>query len=548
MLTKAQSRVFRSSRNSVLAGFKRQGPYSRLFDRGIRRVFSKKQDDDEQIEASRPRFGFYEDSYSQYLEEKEDIERQRSKLILEIPHLNNPQLLNLVRRLAKYHMMDHQLFILLEKTLMNRLGDFEDNSLKELVKELCFQAPAFKFRDFLFLEKRIEVCLENSTKYNINEWLPLLAAIAVSGQPVSGNFSKMITDKFALHLSSLTEEDKLSLLGIVVLTNQGKPDDIPKQLLAKLGKILTTQEFVSSVPIVRRLYEQHNSHLVPDEYKQKVIHFIEKTENNTITLQANIVELCDLLQLGNLGTEIKKLVLYCQDNFTSLSFSNLTRALGLVIKYSKKNPEVVIQYLPNLMELQNDLANYIIENGSSANLSELFQLGKSYCEVTQLLKIENPDHRKAVMVILKEGAELLAEEKDPSKYLSFLGLIENLLESPHKTYLLKGNEILEFLTNGLESWSTLRSSDTMYLSLLATAFPTISQVYKSKSLTPTQISKLIDPIMTKATSVKLTSFEKFVGCMTWLDQYSDLVGLPANRTIVLVKEQLLDKYKPPEKK
>jgi hypothetical protein len=513
----------------------------------LKRLFCKAEHDDETTDRPRSRFGYNEESYSQYLEEKEDIERQRSKYLLEIPHLSNIQLFKLVRRLAKYNMMDNQFFILLEKTMMNRLSDLEDAHMKNLLTELCLQAPSFKFKDFLFLEKRIEQCLENSNKFTIGEWIPVLHTIAVTNQNVSPNFSNMVWENMASHSKNLTEEEILMLLSTVVLTNQAKPDQIPKELLSKLTRITTTAEFVASISIVKHLIDQHNSHLIPEDYKKKVLQFIENSGHNTITLQASIVEICDLLKLGNLGQELKKLVIYCQENFANLSFSNLTRALEIVIKFSKQNPSALNQFLSNLMELQNDLANYILENGSSANLTELLQLGKAFCDVSALLKVENPEHRKSVLVLVKEGGDLLSEEKDPLKIVTFLHLIGALLESPYKNYLLKGNEILEVLIAVLEGGSTLKFTDKAYLSLLTTFYKPFTQLYKSRNLASSEISRLVNPIMNKATSVKLTSFERFVTCLTLLDQYSDMIGSPNNRSILLVKEQLLDRYRPPEK-
>lgn len=548
MISRVQARLMAHSRK--LKGFITESMrYPQLIPvKSLKRQFSKLELDDEEEEKTKMRFGFLEDSYSSYLEQKEDIERQRPKLFLEIPHLSNPQLLKTVRRLTKYHMMDAHFFILLEKTLMNRLSDLEDNHLKDLLIELCLQSPAFKFNDFLFLEKRIDACLGEATKFNIAEWIPLLHIIAISNQQVSSNFGNMIWQYFSLHQNTISEEEKLALLSTVVLSNQGKPDQIPKELLSKLTRINTTAEFVASVPIVKHLVEQHNSHLIPEQYTEKVMQFIERSESNTLTLQSNIVELCDLLRLGNIGQELKKLVIYCQENFSSLSFSNLTRALDLVIKFTKKNPSVLNQVISNLMELQNDLATYILENGSSASFSELLKLGKIYCEIAQVLKVENPEHRKSILVLLKEGADLFTEEKDPNKLVAFLHLINDLLASSYRNYLLKGNEIVDCLTQILESGSTLKFNDMSYLNLLSNLYPSFTQVYKSRTLSSSELTKLLDPTISKALSVKMTSFERFVNCLTLLDQYADFIGSPQNRSTLLVKEQLLDLYKPPEKK
>ena len=495
-----------------------------------------------------PRFGFQQNTYEEYLTAKEELIKMKEYYMAELPTLHPRKILHVITSYSAYHLMDRHIFSACERALLNTMNDLDDNSFINMVEILCQQAPLYRFSDFRFIERRIETSQEVINRYNFREWLNMLCLVATSGQNTSPQFSNMVWESYQPVLKHLDESDKLHLLKTVVLTNQGKPDEIPSELLSKLSNIQTTQEFVVSVPIINYLNTHLMEELIPHEYKTKVIRFSEVPNVGSVTLQKNVIEILGALKIGQVNNSIRKLVEFVQENFKTMSYSELAKAFDTMIKSAKMHPTALNQCLNNFTELQNELAEYIVKNAESASLIELLTLGRILCEMSVILRVENPEHRKALLAILTECLELLQEDKSPTGFLSYVMFINQILDTQYAAYFQKGTEIQDNIAQLINIVSVTKLSESGYLALLAEFRRVLQNTSKSNAIEPSKQGKLAGDLAGKIDTIKLESFDSFVAYMTELDQLIELIGAPHSRQVMLVKEKVLEKYQPAGKR
>lgn len=482
------------------------------------------------------------ESYKEYLEIKEQLESNLRKTYSDLPSMESAALIKSLSEHRVYNVLDPKLLSGFERELRNRLSTMPDDLITKFIVELCKANHVFS--ETKFLERRVFKLLSESGNSDRLEQLPLLIALAGSGQRLSEDFPAAVVEAFEDFYSTIPEEERMQLLRIVALTYRGKEKLIPKRWLQELEQVNSIKQLLLSVDIVKafKSYGYENK-LVPDQYKQKVIEF-SKNDLLFVTLIYNIkvIEIFEALDIGELGAATNRMIQFLKDDIPVMNYKNMVRGVNFLIGLLQRKPKYLNVVGQNLTQLRGDLVQYLDKNCELMSLDELLEVTNLYLDLSKLLRGMEKEHFPHIMKAIGEGHGLITPDVKLSYFKRYLQTLGTLIQSDFKEKLVRDEDFLISLNKMFNTALSFKLTENDYLEVVQSLTKIVLFMTETGYINNAQASEAMSGIVSRANLIQLSNFDSFVAVMSQLDELIDKLGEESTPKIQITREKLLDRY------
>jgi hypothetical protein len=519
-----------------------RGSLKRPFFNTLKKNIEEKKKAAEKLMNAEGKFnGEENDEYTNFLELKEKLAEGKAKFIKEIGVIDNENFITTIQAYRNTNLIDKQFYDIILKEMMNRVTSFGDEEFVVLLKEIC-KMP-YKITNPRFIERRLSEILKSGFSFIGDDLLDGVNVLCLSGQQTSREFLKEVIDYYNGLYSKLPEETKLTVLRNGLCLHGATIADIPKTWLAKLTNIDTMKEFAISVEIIKKLNDLNQSSMIPNAYKEKVAKFAKSKTASNVPQYLKLIEAVDITQSASIASVIKDFVLFLDNKFEELNFMPMIAGLESLVRLLDKYPGLTSSYTAELSKLNQSLLSYINSQKDMMSLEEFAKILTVHTRLAKDVGSFSTEDTNLIMGALQEANTLISEELSTEAIVSYLRTLTRIVGSPYGKKLAKIPEFTSSLTGIFNSFTIHRYSEQLYMQVLETSVLLSKQCLDLGILTKFEAGSLLQPVISKARNIQLTSFDNFVRIMSTIDESIELVGSADSRGLLLEKERILEKYK-----